>query len=94
MSGTRSPSRTEPATDPRWVRTDGRPGWLLLLVLYPFTVGAAAINLFMLALIGRAVALPNLSPETAVLAALVLGVPLNWLAGRWIAGLLVEARKD
>ena len=58
------------------MRADGRPGWLLLLVLYPFTVGAAAINLFMLALIGRAVDLPNLSPEAAVLAALVLWLPV------------------
>lgn len=83
-----------PATDPRWVRPDGRAGWALWLVLYPFTATAVAINLFMLALLGTWLGLPSISPEMAVLVSVVLGVPLNFLSGRWIAGLLEEARKD
>lgn len=71
--------------DERW------PVWKLAVLLYPFSATAVAINLFMLSLIGRAVGLPSLSPVAALLAAVVLGVPATWLAGRWVRGLLDEA---
>lgn len=84
MSGTRSPSRTAPAID----------GWRLRLILAPFVWAAVAINLFMLALIGRALGWPSLSPWTAMLVALPLTVPAGWLAGRWVGGLLARAGQD
>lgn len=73
---------------------DGRwPVWKLAIVLYPFAATAVAINLFMLALIGLAVGLPNLSPKAALIGAVVLGIPATWLAGRWVRGLLDEAAR-
>lgn len=72
-------------SDDRW------PVWKLAILLYPFSATAVAINLFMLSLIALAVGLPNLSPMTALLASIVLGVPATWLAGRWVRGLLDEA---
>ncbi|MEF9602976.1 hypothetical protein O4J55_11725, partial [Paracoccus sp. PXZ] len=68
MSGTRSPSRTEPATD-------GWPVWKLALLFYPFAAAAVWINLFMLSLLASWVGLPVLAPIRAAGAALVLGVP-------------------
>lgn len=72
-------------TDERW------PVWKLAILLYPFAATAVAINLFMLSLIGLAIGLPSLSPLTALLVSVVLGVPATWLAGRWVRGLLDEA---
>ncbi|KRW95062.1 hypothetical protein [Paracoccus sp. MKU1] len=85
MSGTRSPSRTEPATD-------GWPVWKLALLFYPFAAAAVWINLFMLSLLASWVGLPVLAPIRAAGAALVLGVPAAWASGRWIRGLMDRAR--
>lgn len=73
--------------DRRW------PVWKLAILLYPFAATAVAINLFMLALMGRAIGLPSLSPVAALLASVVLGVPATWLAGRWVRRLLDEAER-
>ena len=69
------------------------PVWKLAVLLYPFAATAVAINLFMLALIGRAVGLPSLSPEAALIGAVVLGIPATWLSGRWVRALLDEAEE-
>jgi hypothetical protein len=52
---------------------------------------AAAINLFMLALMAPAVGLPVLGPVGSLLAGAVAGLPLAVLAGRWLRRLLDEA---
>ncbi|HHY03266.1 MAG TPA: hypothetical protein GX686_10475 [Paracoccus sp.] len=65
----------------------------LALILTPFVWGAVAINLFMLALIGRALGWPSLSPVATMLAAVPLTLPGTWLATRWIGGLLDEAER-
>ena len=83
MSGTRSPSRTEPATR--------RNLWRLGLILSPFVWGAVAINLFMLGLISASIGWPNLSPIATLIVAVPLAVPATWLATHWVAGLLDEA---
>ncbi len=89
MSGTRSPSRTGPATEaPR------RSRLRLALILAPFVWGAVAINLFMLSLIGRALGWPSLSPVATMIAAVPLTLPATWLATRWIGGLIDEAERD
>jgi hypothetical protein len=63
----------------------------LFLLLYVFTAGAVAINLFMLGLMGQAIGLPALSPTTALMLSLPLGLPANWFVTRWVRGLMDEA---
>ena len=84
MSGTRSPSRTAPAT---------RPSWRLMAVLWPFATSAVAINLFLLGLIGLAVGLPSMQPVTALWLSLPLGLPATWAAARWVTRLIAEAER-
>jgi hypothetical protein len=84
MSGTRSPSKTAPATD-------GRSLWTLGLILWPFATAAVAINLYMLGLLGPAVGLGTLSPWTTLWLSLPLGLPATWAAARWVRGLLRQA---
>ena len=87
MSGTRSPSRTEPATEEpgRW------PVWKLAILLYPFAGTAVWINLFMLSLLTSWLGLAVLSPQMAALLALPLGLPATWASGRWIRSLMDQA---
>ncbi|MCU9838240.1 hypothetical protein OEZ49_10725 [Ruegeria sp. WL0004] len=89
MSGTRSPSPKAPATEPdiegRW------PVWKLALLLYPAAATTVAINLYMGALMLRAVGWMPLSPVAALLWSVPLGIPATWLAGRWLRHLLDEA---
>lgn len=85
MSGTRSPSKTEPATDRRW------PFSRLALLLYPFVVLALWINLFMIALMGTWLGLPSLSPGWALALAVLLGGPVCYAATRWLWRLLDRA---
>lgn len=74
-----------PLPDPGW------PVWKLALVFYPFTAAAVAINLFMLGLIGEMVGIGSLSPTASVLWSSLIGVPVTWLAGRWVRRLLDES---
>ncbi|RVT81819.1 hypothetical protein DXV76_19185 [Rhodobacteraceae bacterium CCMM004] len=73
--------------------TDERPWpvWKLAVLLYPLAAGAVAINVFMLALMGRALGIPDLSPVASVLLGLALGVPAAWATGRWVRRLMDEA---
>jgi hypothetical protein len=82
MSGTRSPSRTAPAT---------RRLWRLSLILWPFTTAAVAINLYLLGLIGVALGWQALSPVAALWLSLPLGLPATWAAARWVDRLIAEA---
>lgn len=92
MSGTRSPSKTEPATDPTAAGEPGRwPVWKLAILLYPFAATAVWINLFMLSLLTSWLGLSVLSPQMAALLALPLGLPATWAAGRWIRSLMDQA---
>lgn len=86
MSGTRSPSKTAPATDRHSL-------WKLGLILWPFATSAVAINLFMLGLLGQAVGLAALSPVAALGLSLPLGLPATWAAARWVRSLLQQAEK-
>lgn len=67
------------------------PVWKLALLLYPLAAGALAINLFMLALMGQVLGLPELSPVAAVLVGLVLGIPAAWATGAWVRRLMDRA---
>ncbi|MCV2873494.1 hypothetical protein OEZ71_14430 [Defluviimonas sp. WL0050] len=83
MSGTRSPSKTAPATESLWK---------LGAILWPFVAGAVAINVFLLGLIFHSAGWSNaISPVASLLWALPLSVPATWLAARWVRGLIREA---
>ncbi|WP_239113610.1 hypothetical protein [Shimia biformata] len=72
--------------------SDGRwPVWKLALMLYPFTAATVAINLFLLGLISHAIGWPEITPVTALVWSIPLGVPATWLAGRWVRSLMDEA---
>ncbi len=63
----------------------------LSLFLYPFTMAAVAVNLFMLTLAWQRIGLPALSPITSVMISLPLAIPVNWVAAKWVRRLLDEA---
>ena len=63
----------------------------LWLILYPFTTGAVAINLFLLFLMLQAVGIPAMPPVTALLAGIPLGVPANFAVTAWVQRLIDEA---
>lgn len=64
---------------------------LLALVLYPLAAGAAAVNLFLLALLGRSVGAPDLSPLAACGWGSLLGVPFALWFARWVRSLMDKA---
>ncbi len=61
-------------------------------LLYPVVAPAAAINLFLVGLLGPALGLPTLSPVAALAAGALAGLPFALLAGRWARRLLDAAR--
>ncbi len=71
--------------------SSGLPFKQLYLLLYVFTTGAVAINLFMLGLMAQAIGLPALNPVTALIISVPLGIPANWLVTRWVRRLMDEA---
>lgn len=72
-------------------RTALRPGWRLVAAVYPFTAGAAAVNLYFASLVLSWAGLPVLAPAHAVLGGLVLGLPAAWAFARHIRRLMAKA---
>lgn len=64
----------------------------LALTIYPLAFGAVAINLFFLGLMSRGVGLSGVSPHTALLLALPLGVPVAWAFARRLRGWIDSAQ--
>lgn len=64
------------------------PSLRLLLALYPFCAAAVAINLFLLFLMFHGYGVPALRPLHALYAAVPLGIPATWFAGRWVRRLI------
>ncbi|WP_281972624.1 hypothetical protein [Ruegeria faecimaris] len=85
MSGTKSHSRKEPATEGKW------PVWKLAILLYPASALTVAINLFLAGLIANRAGFGVIEPVTAILWSIPLGVPACWFAGRWVRSLMDEA---
>ena len=81
---TAKPPKTTPDDAP-W------PLWRLGLLLFPAVVLAAWLNLFMLGLMATWLGWPNLSPIAALLAALAVALPVDYLAARWLRRLLDRA---
>ena len=72
--------------------TEGRwPVWKLAILLYPFTAGTVAINLFLLFLMLQFVGISALSPVASLIGGLILGIPTTWAAGKWARHLMDEA---
>ncbi len=69
----------------------GLPFGKLYALLFVFTMGAVAINLFMLGLMFQAIGWPALSPIASLWLSLPLALPVNWLVTRWVRGLMDEA---
>ena len=63
----------------------------LTLILYPFGLGAMAVNLFFAALIGSWLGLPVLTPWQSLLGGAILGVPASWLFASHITRLMAQA---
>ena len=73
------------AKDGRW------PAWKLGLLLYPFSAGAVAINLFLLGLMAQVVGWEALSPRMSLWGGAILGVPATYWAGAWVRRLIDRA---
>ena len=63
----------------------------LTLILYPFGLGAMAVNLFFASLIGSWLGLPVLTPWQSLLGGAILGVPTSWLFASHITRLMAQA---
>ena len=71
-----------------------RAGWStarLTLALYPFGAGAMALNVYFAGLILSWLGLPPVTPVTALLIGLPLGLPATWLFARHIRRLMDAA---
>ena len=86
MSGTRSPSKTAPATESLWK---------LGAILWPFVAGAVAVNLFLASLIFQSAGWANaMAPLTALVWAVPLSPPFALAAALWVRNLIRTAEKD
>jgi len=63
----------------------------LSLVIYPFMVGAMAINLFMLSLIWALVGLPVLTPYQALAGGALIAIPVSYAFARQVRKLIAQA---
>lgn len=82
MSGTRSPLKTAPLTENLWK---------LGLILWPFVMGAVAINVFLLGLIFQSAGwFAAFSPVQALMWSLPLSWPATWAAAAWVRRLIRE----
>ncbi|WP_368660925.1 hypothetical protein [Paracoccus sp. (in: a-proteobacteria)] len=79
--------KTEPATRTGW------PVWKLAVLFYPFSILAVWINLFFLGLIGTWVGLAAISPVTALIVSVFLGIPATWGFGIWVRRLMDQAEE-
>ncbi|NSY40602.1 NnrT protein [Leisingera sp. ANG59] len=61
-----------------------QPSWRLLVALYPFGAGAAAVNIFFASLIASWIGWRVLSPYESVAWGLLLGVPATYAFARHI----------
>lgn len=71
-----------------------RRGWgvgRLTLALWPLGAGAMGVNLFFASLIGSWMGGPVLSPLSAALGGMAIGVPVTWVFARHIRRLMDEA---
>ena len=67
------------------------PIWKITLLLYPLGFGAAAINIFFIGLLGKAIGLPAFTPTISIIAGAIIGVPFTWLFARHIYHLIGQA---
>lgn len=63
----------------------------LTLLLYPFGLGAMAVNLFFASLIVSWVGMPVLTPWQSVFGGAILGAPVSWVFAGHILRLMAKA---
>ncbi len=63
----------------------------LYALLWAFSAGAVAINLFMLGLMAPVLGMPSLTPLQALALALPVSLPVNWWVARWVRRMIDEA---
>ena len=71
-----------------------RYGWStgkIAIVLYPFGLGAMAVNAFFASLIGSWVGLPVLNAYWAIVVGGVIAVPATWIFARHLRSLMDQA---
>ena len=67
-----------------------RPSPKLVAALYPFGVGAMAVNLFFASLIGSWLGWPVLTPSQSAAGGLVIGLPATYAFAWQIVRLMVK----
>lgn len=61
------------------------------VLMYPFAAGTVAINLYFIGLISQFAGYSAMTPVTALLWSIPLGVPAAWGFARWARKLMDEA---
>ena len=61
------------------------------LVIYPFMVGAMAINLFMVSLIWVLAGLPVITPYQAIAGGALIAIPVSYAFARLVRKLITQA---
>ena len=69
----------------------GWPVWKIWLVLYPFAIGAAAVNIFFFGLMIQAIGFSAFSPVASLIAGVFFGAPFGWFFARHTRKLLDRA---
>ncbi|TXI03434.1 MAG: hypothetical protein E6Q73_04600 [Pseudorhodobacter sp.] len=67
--------------------------WWLGAILWPFVMGAVAINVFLAGLILASAGLPSIAPIPALIWALPLSIPATWAAAIWVRSLIREGSR-
>ena len=73
---------------------DGKGRWSVLkitILLYPLGGGAAAVNIFFLGLMVKAIGIEAFSPAHSIIAGALVGFPFSYLFARHIHKLMYEA---
>lgn len=68
--------------------------WQITLVLFPFGAGAVAVNIFFASLISSWLGCPVISPQQAIAAGAIAGIPATYWFARHIRKLMDEADQE
>ena len=72
-------------TGERW------PAWLIAIALYPFGVGAMAVNVFFASLLGSYIGAPVASTTSSIVIGGLIAIPATYAFARHIRHLMDQA---